>query len=982
MPKTIFMLIIIVFTISLFAGEQLLCGFEETEMTSWMEASNTTFYISTTLINNDSEKVYRCNSGVMGAIVSFQARKSPANATEGEWTLFHPIYSSGAPTNVLIRSHADWFQNWSNLSSGKYLDSNDVCEDFDGPIDYSVNRYCTIFALFRLIDRLPAAIQDWSSYDYIYFDVKSTDAKIWLWVRFEGKYRPSNRCQYEIEAGQYYTVCVPIKKMAWLNGEDMTDIKNFTIQLRNVTDATNMYIDNIRLVTSDINPTYTVIHPDKPVLEPWLLTTQYKSPMASPPAVIVPSRTTGAIAPETPILVTAYGGGMGEVDRLRNMRHGIVTMDNNRYAAIDEMRNYQYWANSYGDACPPPVVSSSYQQHYRGRGWIGSVDGGETWQSDATAASYPLQFCVYATITMRGTFVHWGFSDNMLRGFGYFGMMRWCQDYAPGSGFGSYVTFFRLQPGTERWEVYPHQTHATAVQYPDCIIASDMATGCMGGLRMTVLPSGQLWSVILGNHMNPTVSTYANFASYSDDGGIRWQFPEGKKHAMWREGQIEPMAGYSPDYMTNYQGKAIVFAQNSGAMYFSLGDKNGWGAWTRVASNFDYDNPITSAVTYQDSLIFASVKKTGAIFMKHPAKDTLINNITGSNTAQQLVTLVGERIWYVWVDSNKIMCRKYFIHENRWTASIVLVDNDTTILDLRLSQVSPPSHVPVEWREYGSASGCYNIKLARIPIDAEEAALDPDYDGLDNSSEMVYGTNPDNPDSDGDGLWDGQEACLLTTNPNDEDSDDDGDNDGVEVYAFSNPKDALKTVTHNQVPVINVKDSLVGSVVFLDASATNDAESDFLRYFWQIDMGGGDTIRAEGSRIICAFEDQTPRPAKLIVDDGRGNRVEQGLYLFTGNEKSGKKTSLFSLLGVLPNPFNPSTTVKYGLSTVQTVSIKIYDINGRLVRQWLNKTEQPGEHTVFWNGCDQVSRLMGSGIYMIKLKVGNQEMIKRATLLK
>jgi len=979
---TIIIVMIVLLTASLFAGEQLLCGFEEAEMASWISASNTTFYISTTLINNDSEKVYRCNSGVAGAIVSFHTRKSPANATEGEWTLFHPIYSSGAPTSVLIRSHADWFQNWNALSSGKYLDSNDVCGDFDGPIDYSVNRYCTIFGLFRLIDRLPAAIQDWSAYDYLYFDVKSTDAKVWLWVRYEGKYRPSNRCEYEIEAGQYYTVCVPIKRMAWLNDEDMTDIKDFTIQLRNVTGATHMYIDNLRLVTSDIAPIHPAIHPDKPILEPWLLTTQYKPPVAPPPAATVPARVTGAIAPAEPVLVTAYGGGMGEVDRLQNMRHGIVTMDNNRYAAIDEMRNYQYWASSYGSPSAPPAVYNSLQQHYRGRGWIGSIDGGATWQSDATAAAYPLQFSVYATITMRGTYVHWGFSDNMLRGYGYFGMMRWCQDYAPGSGFSSYITFFRLQPGAVRWEVYPHQTHATAVQYPDCIISSDMAKGCMGGLRMTVLPSGQIWSVLLSNHMNPTVSTYANFASYSDDGGIRWRFSEGKKHALWRAGQAEPLSGYSHDYITNFQGKVIVFAPNSGALYYTLGDKNGWSAWTRVTSNLGYDNPMTSAVTYKDSAIFASIYKSGSFFIKTAAKDTLTGAITGVNTRQQLVTLVGERIWYVWVDGKKIKCRKYFIPENRWTDSTVLVESDTTILDLRLPQVSPPSHVPVEWREYGSTSGSYNLKLARIPIDSEEAMLDPDYDGLHNNSETAYGTHPGNPDSDGDGLWDGQEACLLTTNPNDEDSDDDGDNDGVEVYAFSNPKDASSTATRNEAPAINVRDSIVGNVVFLDASATTDAENDFLRYFWYFDLGGGDTAKAEGSRIVYSCESPAPYAAKLIVDDGRGNKVEQLLSLFMKNEKGTTQTRSSGFFGVEPNPFNPSTNIRFGLAGTHTVWIGVYDINGRLVNRLVDKKMTKGEHSVLWNGRDMENLSMGSGIYIVKMVIGNEEMIRSVILLK
>ncbi|MFH0919130.1 MAG: PKD domain-containing protein [Fibrobacterota bacterium] len=973
---------------SLYAGEQVLCSFEHAEMAAWIDSSRNIwdgfdFDTSTTKVNNDTEKVYRCVSGVMTPIVSFQTRKSPANATNGEWTLFHPIYSSGAPNEVLIRSHAEWFQNWlgqGGLVDGGYLDSNHIPGDYDGPVDYSVNRYCTLFGLFRLIDRLPTALQDWSGYDYLYVDVKSTSATIDFWLRFEGRYRPSNRCQYRIQPGQYYTLRLPIKQMAWLSNEDMTDVKDFTLQLRNTTGPTNIYIDNIRLVTADVASALPVVDPDSKLLAPWLLTTQYKPPVEPVPATPVLQRTTGAISASSPVLVTPWAANIrDDPSRLQNLRHGLVALDNNRYAAMDQMKNYQYWAGSYYGGSPVPSLTNGNSN----RGWLGSVDGGQTWKSDAIAQSYPLQFSVYSPITNRGTVVAWGFSDNMLRGYGYFGMMHWCQDYADGSGFSSYITFFRLQPGTDRWEVYPHHTNATAVQYPACIIASDIPRGCMGTFRMTVLPSGRIWTMLLSNHMNPTVSRFSDYISYSDDGGMRWQLPQGKKSAVWRNGQAEPIIGYSPDYLVNYQGKVLAFGQNSATLYYTMGNENDWTNWTSIPVSVGYDNAMTSAVTYKDSVIFACLKNGGGSFLRKSAgKDTLANNISGVTSMQQLITLVGERVWYIWAQGNRIKCRKYFIHENRWTDSMTLVQNDSTILDLRIPQVSPPSHVPIEWRENAATSGSYNLKLARIPIDAEEAVLDPDYDGFDNGSETAYGTDPGNPDSDNDGLWDGQEVCLLTTDPKKADTDDDGDNDGVEFYAFTNPKDVAKTATHNQAPVISVKDSTVGNTVYLDANATTDNESDWLRYFWEIDRGGGDTVKAEGSRIIYTFADPTPRPARLIVDDGRGNRVESSLFIFSGNERTGKDNLSAAVLAVQPNPFNPSTTLRYGLASQQVVCLEIYNISGRLIRQLVNGVEKPGIHSVVWNGCDSQNRQMGSALYLIKLKAGNQEIIKQGLLIK
>lgn len=69
------------------------------------------------------------------------------------------------------------------------------------------------------------------------------------------------------------------------------------------------------------------------------------------------------------------------------------------------------------------------------------------------------------------------------------------------------------------------------------------------------------------------------------------------------------------------------------------------------------------------------------------------------------------------------------------------------------------------------------------------AAADPDADGLTNAQEASAGTLPDNPDTDEDGLKDGEEVNLWRTNPLVADSDGDGWNDGKEVKAGTNPLD-------------------------------------------------------------------------------------------------------------------------------------------------------------------------------------------------
>jgi hypothetical protein len=75
------------------------------------------------------------------------------------------------------------------------------------------------------------------------------------------------------------------------------------------------------------------------------------------------------------------------------------------------------------------------------------------------------------------------------------------------------------------------------------------------------------------------------------------------------------------------------------------------------------------------------------------------------------------------------------------------------------------------------------------PNDPYLAMEDPDHDGLTNLEEYQYGTDPNNPDTDGDGLSDGDEVHVYHTNPLLWDTDGDGISDGVEVRTGSDPLD-------------------------------------------------------------------------------------------------------------------------------------------------------------------------------------------------
>jgi Ca-activated chloride channel family protein len=76
----------------------------------------------------------------------------------------------------------------------------------------------------------------------------------------------------------------------------------------------------------------------------------------------------------------------------------------------------------------------------------------------------------------------------------------------------------------------------------------------------------------------------------------------------------------------------------------------------------------------------------------------------------------------------------------------------------------------------------------------------------------------------------------------------------------------------------------------------------------------------------------------------------------------------FALHQNYPNPFNPTTTISYELPIAGQVVIKIYDINGRLVKVIANVQQPEGSHSIQWDGTDFSERPVAAGVYICRLE--------------
>ena len=130
----------------------------------------------------------------------------------------------------------------------------------------------------------------------------------------------------------------------------------------------------------------------------------------------------------------------------------------------------------------------------------------------------------------------------------------------------------------------------------------------------------------------------------------------------------------------------------------------------------------------------------------------------------------------------------------------------------------------------------------------------------------------------------------------------------------------------------------------------------------------------------------------IATDDANGSVVEAGLdeFLLSGFSEPDPTAApgdaapaLLTLLQNMPNPFNPKTSIRFGLPAASQVDLKIYDAGGRLVKTLLaGETFAEGFHSVEWDGKNEGASQASSGIYFYVLEAGGERLNGKMVLLK
>jgi len=137
-------------------------------------------------------------------------------------------------------------------------------------------------------------------------------------------------------------------------------------------------------------------------------------------------------------------------------------------------------------------------------------------------------------------------------------------------------------------------------------------------------------------------------------------------------------------------------------------------------------------------------------------------------------------------------------------------------------------------------------------------------------------------------------------------------------------------------------------------------------------------------------DDVPPRPdwVNVYLADKNGHKMEEGralageIYTHIVEPPYESLPSSFCLYQNTPNPFNPSTVIRFDLPESSQLNLTVFNVLGQEIRTLLDGVQPAGTHSVEWDGRDAWGRDAASGVYLYKLCTEGGMQVRKMFLLR
>ena len=362
-------------------------------------------------------------------------------------------------------------------------------------------------------------------------------------------------------------------------------------------------------------------------------------------------------------------------------------------------------------------------------------------------------------------------------------------------------------------------------------------------------------------------------------------------------------------------------------------------------------------------------------------------------------------------------------HEDVWIEEVKLTPLDGTMEEYFGNKVSISNNYIISGNgEYGSRSSYIytgfkptlvtHIRIdstnKKIPLNGDTMIVDINVTNLTNDSHyadlwvsvlspegILFNTlGPYDLEFDPLGSYDTQESIQINGEAS-------GGDYQITSYIGTYPTDTLYSYTEsffkygngpyilNPIPTQHKWETLpweqFQSYIVADLDTVfSDLNSDKLSYTVNTD---GNTIASLDGSILSLYSVQRFSGISEVIvcaadEDSNFTKFSFNVFIhhLTGIKEVDNNQLSFELFPNYPNPFNPSTTIKYNQAKSGWISIKIYNALGKEVKTLINTQQSQGLKSIVWDGKDNTGFNVSSGLYIYRM-ISNKYSSSRKMLL-
>jgi hypothetical protein len=239
---------------------------------------------------------------------------------------------------------------------------------------------------------------------------------------------------------------------------------------------------------------------------------------------------------------------------------------------------------------------------------------------------------------------------------------------------------------------------------------------------------------------------------------------------------------------------------------------------------------------------------------------------------------------------------------------------------------------------------------------------DSDNDGLTDSEESVFGYDPDNNDSNGDGICDGMDLALT-------------------MYSFmeSLPRHSIPAGPYIlEYPAFGHWNCLIcGEAVnmgYMELHNKNISQNPEVISYYAYHFLRKGSFAHEGRIDFGQWFSERLNPVQLA------HYLE--IPVDIPGQPPNSPSQTFRLHQNYPNPFNNDTVIKFSVFRKSNIKITIYDVFGKKVKTVYSGAIDAGDHEVRWDGKSIQGLSLASGFYFYELECGQERLFKKMLMLK